>query len=324
MKMKNMINQSWKVSMLGALCMLSMNVFAGEKVNELVETQVKGKVTVDVMSGNVVIKAWDKNQVKITGELSDDADGYTIQVDEDGEVYFKVNMPQNRWGNWNDDGGSQLEIMMPDNNSLRFEGVNVDVNAQGIKGGTKLNTVNGDIKAANLNNRIALGTVNGSINAKGLTGKINLNTVNGEIDDQGSQGELEIETVNGEIETDTSATEIGISSVNGEIKIKAKLVDELEVSTVNGYINATLSLNKNARFNASSVGGGLGIYFDGDVSANFNVETHAGGDITNRLTKDKSREAKYGPGESLRFRMGTGSAEVQIDTVSGDVTLNKK
>lgn len=319
-----MTNQSWKASIASVLCMLSMSVSAGEKVNELVETKAKGNVTIDVMSGKVSIKTWEKSQVQIMGELSNDADGYTFEVDEDGEVYFKVNMPNNRWGNWSNDDGSQLEILVPKTNSLRFEGVNVDINASGIQGGTRINTVNGDVKATDLISRIKLETVNGSIKSTNLNGKVKLNTVNGEIQDKNSQGELEIETVNGDIETETSATEIGISNVNGEMKVNAKSVDEIEVSTVNGDIDVTLNLTKNGRFSYSSVGGDADIHFIGDVSANFNIETHAGGDITNRLTKERAKEAKYGPGESLRFRIGTGSAEVQIDTVSGDVTLSKK
>jgi len=318
------MRSSWKMSLASVLCLLSTSVFAGDKINETVDTKARGNVTIDVLSGNVDINVWDKNQVQIVGELSDDAKGYTFEVDNNGEVYFKVEMPNNRWGNWNDDDGSNLKIMMPKTNNLRFEGVNVNIEAAGIQGESRINTVNGNVTASSLESRIKLETVNGNIKSTDLKGKINLNTVNGKIRDKNSQGELEIETVNGDINTDTSATEIGISNVNGEMKINAKSVEEMEVGTVNGDIEVILSLTEKGHFSYSSVGGDADIYFVGDISASFNIETHAGGDITNHLTKDKSKEAKYGPGESLKFSMGTGSAEVQIDTVSGDVTLNKK
>jgi len=326
--MKNVIYKNWKASLVSSLCILSMSVFAGEKINKSLTTKAEGRVLIDVMSGTVTIKTWDKNQIQIVGELSDAAEGYQFEVDDDGEAYFKVKMPNNRWGSWGNDNsnddGSKLEIFIPINNNLRFEGVNVDVDASDIQGGTQINTVNGDVKANNLTNRIKLETVNGSIKSSDLQGKINLNTVNGEIVDKNSQGELEIEAVNGDIETDTAATQIGISNVNGEMKINAKLIKEMEVGTVNGDIDVSLSLAKDGRFVYSSVGGDAAIYFVGDVSANFNIETHAGGDIKNRLTKDRVKEAKYGPGESIRFKMGAGSADVQIDTVSGDVTISKK
>ncbi len=322
--MKNTKYKNWALSVVSSFCLLSSSIFAGDKVNELIETKNNGTITIDVPSGSVKITTWQKAEIKVVGELSDEAEGYQFTVDEDGDAYFNVQMQNNRWGNWGKDDDSKLEFYIPELNNLRFEGVNVDVVATGIKGGTRVNTVNGDIKAKNLSTRIKLGTVNGSIQAENLNGSINLNTVNGEIEDKNSQGELEIETVNGEVETQTTATEIGISTVNGEINIQAGEVDEIEIGTVNGAVDSTLTLREKGRLTASSVGGRVELNLVGPISANFNLESHVGGSITNRLTNDKPKEAKYGPSKSLRFQMGTGSAEVQIDTVSGSIRLNKK
>jgi len=322
--MKNVISNNLKLSFASALCLMSSHVFAGEKIDEILDTKADGSVMIDVLSGDVTINVWDKNQVSVKGELSDDAEGYTFEVDGNGDTYFNVKMPNKNWGNWNNDDGSTLTIMIPKTNDIRFEGVNVNIDVQNVEGESRINTVNGNIRANKLNKRVTLETVNGEIKSTDLNGKIKLNTVNGEVNDKNSQGELEIETVNGEIKTNTSATEIGINSVNGQVTVIAKIVKEMEVSMVNGEFEGTLELSKTGRFSFSSIGGETRLNFLGDVSADFDIEAHAGGDITNKLSEHKAKEAKYGPSESLKFRLGEGTADVEIDTVNGNVVLKKK
>lgn len=313
-----------KVSLLTSLLLASPLLFAGEKVNETVETNGKGRISIDVMNGKVKISTWDKNEVKVVGELDDDAEGYTFVAQGDGDVFFKVEMPEKRWGSWSSDEGSDLEVFMPKTSSLKFEGVNVDVSAQDVFGGSRLNTVNGDVTASNLKKRVNLETVNGQINANDLEGKISLNTVNGAIKDVNSSGKLTIETVNGHINSTSTAEEVEVANVNGDIELNFAAIKELEIGTVNGDLELELGLAENGSFSFSSVGGDANIYFADGLSASINVEAHAGGDIDNYLTKDKAKEARFGPGESIRFKVGEGSADVEIDTVSGDIKLRKK
>lgn len=154
-----------------------------------------------------------------------------------------------------------------------------------------------------------------------LTGDIELNTVNGDIQDVDSKGEVQIETVNGDINTNTSAEELTISNVNGDMDLKLLDVKEIEISTVNGDIDLGVNTKKLEKAYITTVGGDADIRFEGDVDAEFNLEAHSGGDITNRLTGDKVKKDKYGPGESLKFSMGSGKANIEIDTVSGDIRI---
>lgn len=310
-------------SAIGTLALLSTTAFAGEKVNESKAISADGFVSVDVQSGKVKMLAWDKNEIKIVGELDDDAEGYEFEVNGN-KVLFKVKMPEKRWGNYNSGDGSNLEVWLPTKSKLRFEGVNVDVEAKGVTGGSMIDTVNGDIKATGLTHKVKLETVNGSIYSRDLSGKIGLNTVNGEVEDTGSKGQMAVETVNGDIKVETMATELTLSNVNADMRVVANKVNEIEVSTVNGDLDIELGLTEKGRFTFSSVSGDADILFTSDVSADFDIEAHAGGDIYNYITDEKAKEAKYGPSERLRFKVGSGSADVEIDTVSGDVKLKKK
>ena len=309
-----------KMSTLTLALAMSVGAIAGEKVDESVTTTADGRVSIDVQSGDVNIRTWDKNEVKVSGELDDDAEGYEFENEGNGRVTFKVRMPKRKWGSWKDDG-SKLEFYIPENSNLRFEGVNVDVSANSVKGGSKIHTVNGNVEAKKLTGRIDLETVNGQIKSVDLQGDIELNTVNGEIQDVDSQGEIQIETVNGDINTNTAAEELTISNVNGDIDLQLDKVKELEISTVNGDIDLAMSTEVLEKAYITTVGGDADIRFEGQVDADFNIEAHSGGDITNNLTGDKVKKDKYGPGESLKFSQGSGKANIEIDTVSGDIRI---
>lgn len=308
---------------LATVGLMSMTAFAGEKIDESLKTAADGFLVVDVQSGNVEIKTWDKNEIKVKGELDDDAEGFKFEVDG-RKVYFKVEMPERRWGGFRSGDGSKLEFWLPAANKLKFEGVNVNVKANGIQGGTMINTVNGDIEAENLTDKVKLETVNGDVSAQDLKGKISIYTVNGEVKDRNSEGLLSIETVNGEINSRTNATELALNNVNGDMRIVTDKVEDIEVSTVNGDLDIELELKPKGRFVYSSVGGDADILFLGDVSVDFDIEAHAGGDIDNYVTEDKVTKAKYGPSSRLRFKVGSGDADVEIDTVSGDIKLKAK
>jgi len=305
-----------------SLLLFSGLTFAGEKIDESLMTTKDGRLSIDVMNGKVTIKTWDKNEVKVVGELDDDAEGYQFESNDKGRVIFKVEMPKRRWANW-DDSGSKLEFWLPENNNLRFEGVNADVDVENVLGGAKVNTVNGNVEAKSLKGRINLETVNGKIKTRSLEGKIKLNTVNGTIEDRNSSGDVNFETVNGDIDSDTSAADIDISNVNGDMELDLSLVKELEISTVNGDIDLELAIEDNSRIFISTVGGDADIKFNGTISADFNIEAHSGGDIRNKLTKDKVKRDRYGPGETLEFKVGSGTAEIEIETVGGDITIEQ-
>jgi DUF4097 and DUF4098 domain-containing protein YvlB len=57
------------------------------------------------------------------------------------------------------------------------------------------------------------------------------------------------------------------------------------------------------------------------LSVRINVDAHAGGRINNELSTDKVEKQKYGPASSLNFTAGEGDGRINIDTVSGRITL---
>ncbi|WMN58857.1 DUF4097 domain-containing protein [Pseudoalteromonas xiamenensis] len=303
--------------------LLSASSFAAERIDRQIDVPVDGKIIIENDRGDVVIKAWDKASFKVTGELDELAKGYRLETN--GNVTeFIVNTPRSK--KWRDNSdGSDLVIYVPKQSALNYEGVNVDVSVSDLLNHTRVKTVNGDIKATKLTGTTHLSTVNGGVTATDLEGDIHLETVNGDIKDRHSKGSLRINAVNGEVNSDTEAQDVKFENVNGEVEFRFKQLKNLDYNTVNGeaeiYVEELLS---GARIDINSVSGDTELYFPTNVSANFDIQTHSGGSIHNKLSDEQATKAKYSGSRRLNFSTNGGKANIEIDTVSGNITLKNR
>ncbi|MCP3705280.1 MAG: hypothetical protein GY954_20440, partial [Alteromonas sp.] len=122
----------------------------------------------------------------------------------------------------------------------------------------------------------------------------------------------------------SDSPDVSVETVNGRIDVALQAIDVLQINTVNGRTFASLGLNKNGSVKANSVGGAMEFVFQDGVSAQFDIETHAGGNIVNNISDEKSQKPKYGPGSWLRFIHNGGAANVDISTVHGRIEIDQK
>ena len=298
---------------------------AGQAINEVRAVNANEKIHINNMRGNVTIVATDKAEFSVQGTLDEKAKGFDL-VSKNGVTKFEVKMPRQVYSDYNsneDETGSRLEIRVPVGSQVEFTGVNANVTATGIQGGTTLTSVNGEVTGEKLATEVSLETVNGQIHSKNNSGRIRLQTVNGEIIDEASQGRLTLESVNGEIKSTSQAKEVALSVVNGEGELVLDGTERLEFDSVNGEIAVDLKNSKTPKIEASTVSGGIRLTLDADVKARFEISGSAGGDIDNGLTDDEVVRAKYGPSRDLEFSTGPGG-DVEISTVSGEIVLKKR
>ena len=124
-------------------------------------------------------------------------------------------------------------------------------------------------------------------------------TVNGSIKAASLQGDLFAQTVNGSIDLSTTGA-AKATTVNGSIKAQigaTTLHDDLEFTTVNGSITLVLPDGLNANIRASTVGG--------------------------RVTTDLPLTVSQ-RGREARGILGSGGAQIQLNTVNGSVRLRTR
>jgi len=308
---------------LSAIFYASMALAAGEKVDKTVELPESAAVNVENLRGHIEIVGTSGNAATLTGTLDEKADGLTMEM-RGNTLYIKVEMP--RQGRFHDDDseGSKLKLMMPSNRALDVRGVSMDIDIQDFSQATKIESVSGDIDARNLSGQVRLVSVSGDIKARQLAGEVQLDTVSGDIDDQASKAtEVKYQVVSGDIYAVTSATKVMLQNVSGDVELGLDSVTDLSVKNVSGDLEVDLILASNGRLKANNVSGDMTFSFQNGIDAQFDLAANAGGDIINKVTEDKATKAKYGPSRSLSFRVGEGSATVDMSTVSGDIILNK-
>ena len=111
------------------------------------------------------------------------------------------------------------------------------------------------------------------------------------------------ETVSGQLSIDSNGEalrRLTTSTVSGDTTIHAALSDggEIKSDTVSGDLRLRLPRSLNARVSAESFSGEL------------------------RAPGAKIQKEEFGPGSSFEQRYGSGSGEIQLESFSGDTTLD--
>ena len=129
-------------------------------------------------------------------------------------------------------------------------------------------------------------SVSGDIEVRDITGRIKAGSVSGNVNVRDVTGVVNANSVSGD--------------VNAEI-VKLQGAGELKFSSVSGSVNVTAPPDLDADIEMSSVSGSL--------KTDFPIEI---------------KEMRYGPGQSARGRLGTGSYSLRLTTVSGRVNFNRR
>ena len=314
-----------KAVLTTVLLSIATAAFAGEKVDKTIDTSSSPKIDIEHIDGKADIRVWDKSQVRVTGELGDQTEEFIFEKRGDVVViHVEVERRSKSWYQKSRDG-DDLIIYVPSASDLHYTAVNADVNAEGITKAVDIEVVNGDVTLENIGERVEVESVNGDILLKNVRGRLEAGTVNGDIEatHEGSTP-VSFTAVNGKLDIASSSPDLSIETVNGRIDLLLQSVDSLQINTVNGRTFAKLGLNANGSIKANSVGGAMEFVFQDGVSAQFDIETHAGGNIVNNISDEKAQKPKYGPGSWLRFINNGGAANVDISTVHGRVEIDQK
>ncbi len=128
-------------------------------------------------------------------------------------------------------------------------------------------------------------TVNGSVVAANFTNLTKISAVNGSVNAANLRGTAHLSTVNGTVTADFDRVEQGT---------------KIELSTVNGRINLALPSDTNATIKADSLNGAIVNGFGLPI-----------------------RKGEY-VGRDLHGRLGSGDAQIKLDSVNGPLAINKK
>ena len=288
-------------SLMVALLMLG-NVAAqsglAEEVDESRIVDPSGIVKIKSLRGEVRVEGWNKNEVRVRGDLDDLATGLHFDV-EGNQTRVEIKMPGQNV-NWGD--GSDLLIQVPLGSRIVVDSVSSDIYAEKLVAGVQIRTVSGEIELRDARDLISLRSVSGSIHTEDTQGELRATSSSGELNVRNHKGNAQVETMSGEIDLEESeVARLTGASISGEINVQAQLLETViaEITSVSGEVVVEVISPNNLTILAQSTSG----------------------DIDNDLTDDKVTDS-FGR-RSLDTRIGDGSGALNIRTVSGAIELDE-
>lgn len=243
-------------------------------------------------AGEIVVTAWDRNAVRIRAEHGSRD---RIEIETRGSVVTirarrRFGMPT----------VVDYELTVPVGMALKLDGIQAEIEVTGVEGDLRAESIEGNIRVRHAGS-VSLGSVDGDISVDGANGTVRIHAIDGDIDLSRISGDVTVETIDGDITLDgIEATNVDASTVDGELLYHGTIRDggTYRLTSHDGDVILAVPLGINATITVAT--------FDGEFEPDpaFRVQL---------------RDAR--PGRRFSFVLGSGSAQVELESFDGSIRL---
>lgn len=282
-------------ALLVAPAMASAQTTERQKIDTTFAFEKGGAVDLGLVSGDIVVTGWTKNEVKIFATIEI---GYFETALSSSRVRINARSRRNRMGE------SRIEISVPIGTEVRASSVSGDVAVRGTGGRTLTNSVSGDIEVRDASDEVELHTVSGDLQGDKLRGRVRANSVSGDMRLDDVVGDLRGKTVSGTLAVRGSLSGLEFESVSGDFEFRGDFRGEgsYSANTHSGDIRLTLPENQAANLSLQT--------FSGELRTEFPLTLQPGDTPSRR-------------GRELRTTINGGGARIRLGTFSGDITIQR-
>lgn len=260
--------------------------------DQTVAVQRGQRLRIENFAGEVVVKGWDRDQLRVVAEHDSRA---KVNIRSAGT---DIHVTSSRSGA---PASVDYTISVPAWLSVRVHGTYNFVSVEGTQSDVAVETVRGDVTLRGGSGVVSLKSVEGEIFVEDARGRLTLNTVNEGIHVSGATGDINAETINGEIRMlRMKAASVEATTVNGDIVYEGTVGDALyRFATHNGDVTLALPETVSAAVTVRT--------YQGDLRSSFSIASQASGRRGQRQT----------------FTLGTGAAQIEAESFGGDVRLRR-
>jgi DUF4097 and DUF4098 domain-containing protein YvlB len=252
------------------------------------------KLDVSNFAGDVNIKVWDRDAVRVEVTHSDRE---TIDIRQEEQI-LRVRGRSNRGPMRSLD----YAITAPSWMAINVSGTYADTTLTGVGGDVMIETTRGDIKVSGGSGFISLKSVQGEISLEKAKGRVEIRSVNEGIHLADINGDLSAETTNGSIILDrVDSSNVDLYTVNGNISYDGPIKDKgvYRLTTHNGMIAMPVPERANATITLRTYNGG--------IRSSFQLPGDTGERRNKRMT----------------LTLGNGSAHVELESFGGTIALRR-
>lgn len=245
-------------------------------------------------SGDIVIRTWDRNQVRLEASYSSYDRVKVFQSEKAVNIKSET-----RHGHPDD---IDYELTIPSAMAVDLWGFDSDISVDGAQSGIRAETMSGDIDLRNVAGELSLRTVEGDITVARGRGNLEVNTADGEVELLDFEGEVFAESIDGDITLEgISSNDVEAKTVDGDVTYDGTIADggRYRLTTHDGDVVMMVPANVNATVSVAT--------FDGEFEAEFPVQLQGA---------EGSRK--------FSFSMGDGSARVELHSFDGDIQLVRR
>lgn len=277
------------------------------EINKSFTVSKGGRLSVNLVSGDINISTWDKDEVNITASFFDEEEMEGLKISQTDNTVTVEH--RSSWGSTAD-----LEIKIPSNFNLDLNTTSGDIIISGaLTGSLTAQTMGGDIGADNITGKIEINTSGGDIHAGDINGENSFNTMGGDITVGNVSGaELKIQTMGGDITVESVASGITAKTYGGDIRVKS-VKGDCSTLTYGGDIHIETLAGDG---NLDTKGGDIIV----EKAAGKITAKTAGGDISFEYLEG-SLKAKTASGSIYAALIPAAGSDNYINASHGDITV---
>ena len=289
-----------RVAVTVAAALLLAQSASAEEIQKSAQADPRGEVVISNVAGEVRVTGWDRNEVHVSADLSDDNQRLEFRT-SGARTTIEVMLPKGRSYH----GSTDLVVQVPRNSSLTMTTVSADQTIKDVRGMQRLQAVSGTIQTELWNEDLEIKNVSGEVSVRGHSGK----------------GAMRVTTVSGGVRLDDVGPEMELNTVTGDMNVRASELSKARIRTTNGDLELRAAkLTDDVRIDAEGINGDLRFRLPRTLDAEIDISTF-NGEIDNCFGPEPHKTSEYGPGNALRFKEGNGDGRIRIKALNGTVEI---
>jgi DUF4097 and DUF4098 domain-containing protein YvlB len=251
------------------------------------------KLDVNNFAGDVNVKVWDKDAVRVEVNNSDRE---TVDIKQ-GDQTVTIRSRSLRGGR---PRSLDYTISVPSWMAITVAGTYADVTMEGVGGDVSVETTHGDVKV------------------RGGSGFVSLKSVQGEITLEKAKGRVEVRAVNESIHLADISGDLSAESTNGSIILDRIDSANVDLYTVNGNISYDGAIKDKGLYRLTTHNGLIAMPIAEKANAMLTVRTYNGGFRATFPIGDPDKRNKR-----FNVTLGNGSAHVELESFGGTISLRR-
>jgi DUF4097 and DUF4098 domain-containing protein YvlB len=253
------------------------------------------KLDINNFAGDVIIKVWGKDAVRVEVNNSDRE---TVDI-KPVEQSLRIRSRSLRGG---PPRSLDYTISVPSWMAIAVAGTYADVTMDGVGGDVSVETTHGDIKV------------------RGGSGFVSLKSVQGEITLEKAKGRVEVRAVNESIHLADISGDLSAESTNGSIVLDRIDSANVDLYTVNGNISYDGAIKEKGLYRLTTHNGMIAMPIPDKTNATLTVRTYNGSfRSTFQLAGDDAQRRN----KRFTVTLGNGSAHLELESFGGAIALRR-